>query len=148
MNVIARLENELTYYDSAVHRFNHYTTRTPPNGFKCGYSTQFILYLTWVILLMICLHTFKCLNSSVWFIDETLTGSTTRCQSGPGRIGNKGILHIPQNSRTGISPSDGLVSYPGYALVESYLSEEMQSMYSTVTSNWMVLFCGVCVYVT
>ena len=27
MNVIARLEFELVYYDSAVHRFNHYTTR-------------------------------------------------------------------------------------------------------------------------
>ena len=30
VNIIARLENELAYYDSAVHRFNHYTTRTPP----------------------------------------------------------------------------------------------------------------------
>ena len=30
MNVIARLEYELAYCDSAVHRFNHYTTRTPP----------------------------------------------------------------------------------------------------------------------
>ena len=30
MNVIARLEYELAYYDSAVHRCNHYTTRTPP----------------------------------------------------------------------------------------------------------------------
>ena len=30
MNVIARLEYELAYYDSAIHRFNHYTTRTPP----------------------------------------------------------------------------------------------------------------------
>ena len=29
MNVIARLEYELAYYDSAVHRLNHYTTRTP-----------------------------------------------------------------------------------------------------------------------
>ena len=29
MNVIARLEFKLVYYDSAVHRFNHYTTRTP-----------------------------------------------------------------------------------------------------------------------
>ena len=29
VNVIARLEYELTYYDSAIHRFNHYTTRTP-----------------------------------------------------------------------------------------------------------------------
>ena len=30
MNVIARLEYELAYYDSPVHRFNHYTTSTPP----------------------------------------------------------------------------------------------------------------------
>ena len=29
-NVIARLEFELAYYDSVVHRFNHYTSRTPP----------------------------------------------------------------------------------------------------------------------
>ena len=29
VNVIARLEFELAYYDFAVHRFNHYTTRTP-----------------------------------------------------------------------------------------------------------------------
>ena len=28
VNVIARLEYKLAYYDSAVHRFNHYTTRT------------------------------------------------------------------------------------------------------------------------
>ena len=34
MNVIARLEYELAYYDSAVHHFNHYTTRTPPNIIK------------------------------------------------------------------------------------------------------------------
>ena len=30
VNVIARLEFELAYYDSAVQRFNHYTMRTPP----------------------------------------------------------------------------------------------------------------------
>ena len=30
MNLIARLEYELAYYDSAVHRFNHYTMRTLP----------------------------------------------------------------------------------------------------------------------
>ena len=29
MNVIARLENELAYYDCAVYRFNHYTTKKP-----------------------------------------------------------------------------------------------------------------------
>ena len=32
VNVIARLEYELAYYDSAVHRFNNYTTRTPNEG--------------------------------------------------------------------------------------------------------------------
>ena len=37
MNVIARLEYELTYYDSAVHRFNHYTTRTPLCNFRYYY---------------------------------------------------------------------------------------------------------------
>ena len=30
VNVIARLEFELAYYDSAVLRFNHYTTWIPP----------------------------------------------------------------------------------------------------------------------
>ena len=34
VNVIARLEYELAYYDFAVHRFNHYTTRTPPQNFN------------------------------------------------------------------------------------------------------------------
>ena len=34
VNVIARLEYELAYYDSVVHRFNHYTTRTPPKMFE------------------------------------------------------------------------------------------------------------------
>ena len=38
VNVIARLEYELAYYDSAVHRFNHYTTRTPFNGFNVFYG--------------------------------------------------------------------------------------------------------------
>ena len=32
VNVIAQLEYELTYYDFAVHRFNHYTSRTPPTS--------------------------------------------------------------------------------------------------------------------
>ena len=30
VNVIARLEYEPAYYESAVHRFNHYTTKTTP----------------------------------------------------------------------------------------------------------------------
>ena len=31
VNIIARLEFELAYYDSVVQRFNHYATRTPPS---------------------------------------------------------------------------------------------------------------------
>ena len=40
VNVIARLEYELAFYDSAVHCFNHYTTRTPPKwvGFEVTFS--------------------------------------------------------------------------------------------------------------
>ena len=34
VNVIARLEYELAYYDSAVHRFNHHTTRTLPQNVR------------------------------------------------------------------------------------------------------------------
>ena len=42
MNVIARLEYELAYFDSAVHRFNHYTTRTSP---QClGQETKSIFH--------------------------------------------------------------------------------------------------------
>ena len=38
MIILARLEFELAYYDSAVHRFNHYTTRTPPSATKTRYE--------------------------------------------------------------------------------------------------------------
>ena len=37
MNVIARLEFKLAYYDSAVHHFNHNSTRTPP---PCNWRAQ------------------------------------------------------------------------------------------------------------
>ena len=33
VNVLARPEYELAYYDSAVHRFNNYTTRTSSSKF-------------------------------------------------------------------------------------------------------------------
>ena len=51
--------------------------------------------------------------------------------------GNNGILDIPQSSSiTGASPSDCLESYPEHLLGESYLSAEMQSVYTTTTANW------------
>ena len=75
--------------------------------------------------------------SSIWLIDRTLSGATTLDQSGPGRDGNEEVLHIPQSSSiTGALPSKFLVSYPGHLLGETYLSAEMQSVYSTALSNW------------
>ena len=34
VNIIAQLEFEIVYYNPAVHRFNHYTTRTPLENFE------------------------------------------------------------------------------------------------------------------
>ena len=54
LNVIARLEYELTYYDSAVHRFNHYTTRTPKHSYliqitctqQYGFKYSYLIKIT------------------------------------------------------------------------------------------------------
>ena len=48
MNVIAWLEYELAYYDSAVHRFYHYTTRTPPPEFPASISWMYRLLWDYV----------------------------------------------------------------------------------------------------
>ena len=75
--------------------------------------------------------------TSVWPLDRTLSGATTRGLSGPGSDGSEGILRIPQSSSiTGTSPSDCLVLYPGHSLGESYPSAEMQSVYSTAPADW------------
>ena len=55
-------------------------------------------------------------NSSIWPLDETVTGTTTLSKSGPGSNGNEGVLDILQSSKTGASLSNGLVSYPGHSL--------------------------------
>ena len=69
--------------------------------------------------------------SSIRPIDRTLSGSSTPGQSGSGSDGNKGLLCILQ-SITGTSPSDRLVSYPGYSLEKSYSS----------AANWSPLIGG------
>ena len=80
---------------------------------------------------------FKC-ETLIWPIDKTLSGATTLGQCGPGSDGNEGILRIPQSSSiTGASPVDGLVLYPVYSLRESYVSAEMQSVYSVASANWV-----------
>ena len=69
--------------------------------------------------------------SSIWPIDSAVSDATTPGQSGPGSDGNDGVFCITQSSSiTGTSPSDCLVSCTGYS-EESYLSAEVQSVYST-----------------
>ena len=75
------------------------------------------------------LHTINCTqfklsNISIRFIDRT--GTTTPDQSGPESNSNEGVLHIPQNSKTGALPSDGLMSCSGHLLRESDPSAETQ----------------------
>ena len=65
-------------------------------------------------------------NSSIWPIDSTLSGATNLGQSGPGCKDNEGVLHIPQSSKSGASPSEGLMSYSEHSLVKSYPYAEMQ----------------------
>ena len=57
------------------------------------------------------------LNSSIWLINETFTGTPTSSQSGPRSNGNEKVLHISQSVKSRTSPSGDLVSYPGHSLV-------------------------------
>ena len=75
--------------------------------------------------------------SSIWPIDRNLSSTTTLVQSEPGSDGNEGVLCIPQSSsNTVTSPSDCLVSYAGHSLLGSYLSADVQSVYSTAPVDW------------
>ena len=49
---------------------------------------------------VICLHTVKWLNCSIWPINGILTGTTTPGQSVAEINGNQEVLHIFQSSRT------------------------------------------------
>ena len=44
VNIIVRLENELAYYDSAVHHFNHYTPRRPGKYICNLHLLKIVLY--------------------------------------------------------------------------------------------------------
>ena len=76
--------------------------------------------------------------SSIWPVDRTLSDAATPGQSGPENNSNEGVHSIPQSSRvTGTSASDCLVPYPGHSLAGgSYLSAEIQSVYSTAPADW------------
>ena len=56
-------------------------------------------------------HSFKYrkwLNISILFINWILTSTTTPGQSEPGSNSHERVLHIPQNLKTGASPSDAV----------------------------------------
>ena len=71
VNVIARLEFELAHYDSAVQRFSHYTTRTPPN--KVG----------WLVLVgyLVTSHWYWELLNNIAKFGPLLILPTPRCSS-------------------------------------------------------------------
>ena len=76
------------------------------------------------------------INRSILPIDRTLSGATYPGQSGPIRDDNVGIFPIPKSfCITGVPPSNCLMSYPGHSLGESYLSVEIQSVYSTTPAT-------------
>ena len=60
-------------------------------------------------------------NSSILSIDTTLAGATTPDQSGLGSNDSKGVLHIPQRSKTWASSSDGLESYLEHSLAATFV---------------------------
>ena len=81
-------------------------------------------------------------NSSIWSINRTLSGSSTPSQHGSGSNSNEGVLCSSQSSSiTGPSPWDCLVSYQGHSLGESYLSAEVQLVYSAAPVDWAILKC-------
>ena len=51
--------------------------------------------------------------------------------------GDERTIYIPQIFSIEALPSIGLVLYSGHSLVwESYISEEMQSVWNTARANW------------
>ena len=66
----------------------------------------------------------------------TPTGTPVPSQSGPWSNDNDKVLHIPQSSKTGASPSDSLALYLGYSLRSFQASKEMQTEYSTALVDW------------
>ena len=55
-------------------------------------------------------------------------------QSGPGSNG-KGVLHNPQISKDGASPSDGLMSSPERYTIQNYISEPLLAETKYTRSN-------------
>ena len=71
-----------------------------------------------------------------WFIDRTLSDTTTPGKSRPGSDGNECVLRIPQSSNiTANTLSDCLVSYLGHTLPGSYFYAKKQSVNFTAPAD-------------
>ena len=76
-------------------------------------------------------HLFAHIIFSIWSIDRTLSGDALSDQSRPGSDISEGVFPISKSSNiNGASPSDCLMSYRRHSFGESYLSADMQSVYS------------------
>ena len=62
-------------------------------------------------------------NNSIWLIDRSQSSFTTTGRIRPGSSGNEEELYIPQRSKSLLGGG-------------SYLSAEVQSVYSTVPGDW------------
>ena len=71
-----------------------------------------------------------------------------------GAIAMKGFLHIPQISKAGASPSDGLVSYLGHNNVGKYRENKqvkrqyhMHTLYDTIHVQYLYLLYKNYIYI-
>ena len=71
------------------------------------------------------------LNSSIWCIGETLTGSAISGQIGPGNNGIWRILHTPQSSGTKASPLN--------AIQDTYSGVKFFSSAEDWEINWFII---------
>ena len=76
----------------------------------------------------------KWLNSSIWPIDRTLTGTTPLGQSEPESNGNEGVIYNPK------APGVGSCYQMQFSVISSTLADggvlaEMQSVYSTAPDD-------------
>ena len=88
------------------------------------------------------------LFSSIRAIDRTLSGATTPVQCGPGSLGNKRVLCIPQSSSiTGTSTSDfllsvhllvGVLSLCRGAVVVFYSPSQLGNLFRRLMTAWGV----------
>ena len=77
VNVIAWLEFKLTYDDSAVQWFNHYTTRTPPLIFEYIYQSIWVL-----VTMLLSVRIFRLLTSSLLLYSQRFGWYMLRPSSG------------------------------------------------------------------